>query len=219
MPQVTLTFDNGPDPDVTPEVLRTLRRRGLKATFFVIGEKLRDGRHLAAMAHAEGHWIGNHTLNHPVPLGQCQEPGQATREIEETERLIGDLAHPRRFFRPFANGGDLSSGLLNREAVEHLRAARHTVMLWYAVPRDWLYPSTWIGSALDQCTVRPHTVLVLYDLPTGAMAQLDRFISLALETGLDFTQDFPADCMPIVSGTVVDDLRRYMVVPGPNGAG
>ena len=50
---LTLSFDNGPEPEVTPRVLDALRRRGIKVTFFVIGEKLRDPerRRLTARAH------------------------------------------------------------------------------------------------------------------------------------------------------------------------
>src|ERR1700752_5263230 len=58
---LTLSFDNGPEPGVTPLVLDVLAERGIRTTFFVIGEKLSDGerRKLAARAHDEGHWIGN----------------------------------------------------------------------------------------------------------------------------------------------------------------
>ena len=78
---LTLTFDNGPEPGVTPRVLEILRERGIKATFFVIGEKLGDPerRRLAARAHDEGHWIGNHTFTHTVPLGQLHDPDAAQR--------------------------------------------------------------------------------------------------------------------------------------------
>src|SRR5215471_1694251 len=105
MTTITLTFDNGPDPEVTPQVLETLARHGLLATFFVVGEKLRDRRGLAERAHRAGHWIGNHTYNHIVPLGLSTAPGRAVAEITRTEALIGELAHPRRFFRPFGGGG------------------------------------------------------------------------------------------------------------------
>ena len=93
---LTLSFDNGPEPDVTPHVLDTLASRGIKATFFVIGEKLLDPerRRLAARAHHEGHWIGNHTFTHSVPLGQQRDPDSAEHEIGRTQGLIGDLAHP-----------------------------------------------------------------------------------------------------------------------------
>lgn len=124
MTKITLTFDNGPDPEVTPCVLKTLKTHDVRATFFVIGEKLRDRRHLSELARADGHWIGNHTYTHLVPLGQSRESGVALREIQSTDLLLGDLAHPRLFFRPFGNGGDLGSGLLNREAPRAIRRAQ-----------------------------------------------------------------------------------------------
>ena len=70
---VTLTFDNGPEPSVTPRVLDVLARRGVRTTFFVIGNKLltRDARACTERAHAEGHWIGNHTWTHSRPLGSA----------------------------------------------------------------------------------------------------------------------------------------------------
>ena len=69
---VTLTFDNGPEPSVTPRVLDVLARRGVRTTFFVIGNKLltRDARACTERAHAEGHWIGNHTWTHTRPLAR-----------------------------------------------------------------------------------------------------------------------------------------------------
>jgi hypothetical protein len=70
---LTLTFDNGPDPETTPFVLDVLARRSLRTTFFVVGHKLStlEGRRLARRAHEEGHWIGNHTWRHSVPV--CTE--------------------------------------------------------------------------------------------------------------------------------------------------
>ena len=75
---LTLSFDNGPEPEVTPGVLDTLARHGIKTTFFVIGEKLLDPqrRDLAVETHAEGHWIGNHTFTHSVPLGLQRDPNR-----------------------------------------------------------------------------------------------------------------------------------------------
>ena len=76
---VTLTFDNGPEPEVTPGVLDTLAAAGIKATFFVLGHKLAlpGRRALAERAAAEGHWIGNHTYTHSTPLGLCAAPDTA----------------------------------------------------------------------------------------------------------------------------------------------
>ena len=121
---LTLTFDNGPEPGVTPHVLNILREHGIKSTFFVIGEKLGDPerRRLAARAHDEGHWIGNHTFTHTVPLGQQPGAETAQNEIGRTQAAIGELAHPYRWFRPFGGGGNLDERLLKPSVVEYLTA-------------------------------------------------------------------------------------------------
>lgn len=210
MTTITLTFDNGPDPEVTPFVLETLRRHGILSTFFVLGDKLRDRRALAERAHAEGHWIGNHTYNHLVPLGLAVEPGAAASEIARTEELIGDLAHPRRFFRPFGNGGVIDRHLLNAEAVEYLTQGGYTCVLWNVIPRDWALPKGWVERALEMCFARPEALVVLHDLSTGAMAGLDRFIGAARDRGATFAQDFPASCIPIERGRLQAPIDRYI---------
>ena len=150
---LTLTFDNGPEPGVTPRVLDILRERGIKATFFVIGEKLGDPerRRLAARAHGEGHWIGNHTFTHTVPLGQQHDPETAQNEIGRTQAAIGDLAHANRWFRPFGGGGNLDERLLKPSVVEYLTHNKHSCVLWNAIPRDWDDPDGWVDRALEQC--------------------------------------------------------------------
>jgi peptidoglycan/xylan/chitin deacetylase (PgdA/CDA1 family) len=210
MTTITMTFDNGPDPDVTPEVLDTLRRHDIKSTFFVLGDKLRDRRKLAERARAEGHWIGNHTFNHIVPLGMSAENGTAVSEIALTQALISDLAHERRFFRPFGDGGLLDRRLLNREALDYLCREASTCVLWNVIPEDWARPETWVERALALCFEKEHAALVLHDLPTGAMGGLDRFISLAKELGATFQQNFPEDCVPIERGTMTQAIDAYV---------
>jgi peptidoglycan/xylan/chitin deacetylase (PgdA/CDA1 family) len=210
MTTITLSFDNGPDPEVTPLVLDILRLHDIRATFFVIGEKLRERRRLVELAHAEGHWIGNHTYNHLVPLGLCGEDGQAASEIERAQALIGNLGHPRRLFRPFGNGGKLGPRLLNKEALAHLERMGYTCVLWSAVPEDWIYPKGWVERALELCLAQDHALLVLHDLPTGAMARLDQFLRQAKENGASFSQDFPSDCVVMERGRLLRDIEPYM---------
>lgn len=209
-PKITLSFDNGPDPDVTPQVLSVLRRRDIKATFFVLGDKLRERRHLCERAHGERHWIGNHTYNHLVPFGMSVAPGRATIEIARTQQAIGDLSHERKLFRPYGGGGVLDKRLLNREAFEFLVDGGFTCVLWNAIPEDWKRPDEWAERALQQCCSQPETLLVLHDLSTGAMDHLDRFLGLAEDRGAIFHQDFPPACVPIERGAVLRPIGGYV---------
>lgn len=212
-PEVTLTFDNGPEPEVTPAVLELLRRRGVRATFFVIGRKLEDParRALAERAHAEGHWIGNHTYSHARPLGERRdEPGHAEAEIARAQALIGDLAHPDRLFRPVGGGGRLGPHLLSPEAQAHLQAHRYSCVLWTAVPGDWQDPEGWPDRAMDQCLAEQRPVLVLHDLPNGAMRHLDGFLGRLADAGARFRQDLPETCLPMRRGEVTGPIEAYV---------
>jgi len=209
--ELTLSFDNGPAPEATPGVIETLRRAGVAATFFVVGEKVAAGGFdLCARAHDAGHWIGNHTWSHSTPLGLCHGADLAEREIDRTQRLIGRLAHPHRWFRPFGGGGNLDRRLLNPDVLAHLATARFSCVLWNAVPRDWADPDGWVETALAQCAARHWTLMVLHDLPTGAMRHLPRFLDTVQERGGHFRQDFPPACVPILDGRVVRPVGNYV---------
>jgi peptidoglycan/xylan/chitin deacetylase (PgdA/CDA1 family) len=210
--EVTLTFDNGPEPAVTPRVLDVLGLTNVKATFFALGSKLADPerRAIAKRAYAEGHWIGNHTWSHSQPLGRISDPSRVISEIVETEGLINELAHPDHLFRPFGGGGEIGSHLLSAAAVDVLRKEKMTCVLWNAIPRDWEDPRGWAETALAQCLAQPWTLLVLHDLPTGAMGRLRIFIDRVLDHGGRFRQDFPAACVPIRRGEVVGEIGAYV---------
>lgn len=203
--KVTLSFDNGPEPEVTDRVLDVLRARRLRATFFVIGKKLTDParRARAQRAWAEGHWIGNHSLTHSTPLGERADRSGAAEEIGRAQELIGTLAHPHRLFRPFGGAGRLGRGLLNREAVDYLCAGGFTCVLWNCVPHDWEDTNGWVERALEQCRLQDWSLVVLHDLPTGAMVHLGRFIERLDEDGAEIVQDFPSSCIPILRGRLI----------------
>ena len=201
--KVTLTFDNGPWPGVTESVLDVLADRGVRSTFFVVGRQLRTARALAERAAGDGHWIGNHTMTHSVPLGDGADPDA---EIDATQDLIGDLGHASRWFRPFGRGGVLDERLLSTAAVEHLQAHGYSCVLWNSVPRDWEDPDAWIDMALADVEANEWTVVVLHDLPTGAMDRLPRFLDALDGRGAEIVQDFPDAVVPIRDGAVVGSL-------------
>ena len=82
---VALTFDDGPSPD-TLEILDFLRGENIKATFFLIGERVEKHPEIARRIAAEGHEIGNHSYSHPIFL-YCS-PTRTCRELEKTQEII-----------------------------------------------------------------------------------------------------------------------------------
>ena len=215
--KVTLSFDNGPQPGVTEHVLDVLAKERIRATFFVLGVHLADParRRLAEHAHAARHWIGNHTMTHGTPLGEITEAGRARREILDTQALLGALAHPDRLFRPFGGGGALGPHLLNEEAVDTLKQERMTCVLWNAIPRDFAEPDNWVERALEQCRAQPWTLLVLHDLPNGAMKHLKPFLRRLRAAGAAFAQEFPPDCVPMRRGVATPQLRDWTARRSP----
>jgi peptidoglycan/xylan/chitin deacetylase (PgdA/CDA1 family) len=86
---VALTFDDGPDPATTPALLELLARRGVRATFFCVGRRVREHPELAARIAAEGHLVENHTFEHHLAtnlFGHARlraDLGQAQAAIRE----------------------------------------------------------------------------------------------------------------------------------------
>ena len=85
-----------------------------------------------------------------------------------------------------------------------------TCVLWNAVPRDWEDPRGWAETALAQCLGQDWTLLVLHDLPTGAMGRLKIFIDRMRDHGAVFRQDFPKECVPLLRGEPVGELAPYI---------
>jgi peptidoglycan/xylan/chitin deacetylase (PgdA/CDA1 family) len=209
MTRLALSFDNGPWPGATDRVLDELARRGLAASFFVVGERLRapGGRRLAERTKAEGHLVGNHTLTHGAPLGERGDPIAERREIEEAQALLGDLAEPEKLFRP--NGkGRLGPHLLSPAAAEALRGGGYTVVTWSAVPRDW--EAGWVERALDMALGQPHGLMVLHDHHLAkAPETLPRFLDALERAGVEVVQEFPEACVPMRGGAArpgLDDI-------------
>lgn len=199
--KLTLTFDNGPTPGVTDKVLAALEARGLRATFFLVGEGLsRPGaRELAERAHEAGHWVGNHTMTHGLPLGERSDPVAEVAEIQLAQQALGPLSHEAKLFRP--NGrGQVGPHLLSRAALDHVVAGRYTVVLWDVYVRDVQDPAGWVDRALAAFADRDWSVLVVHDLPSGAMDHLPRLLDAVLAAGVEIVQDIPDHAVPVRCG-------------------
>lgn len=86
-----LTLDDGPDPVDTPAILALLRKHGVKATFFVIGENAARHPDLVRRIAAEGHQLGNHTQSHPQASFWCLGPLRTQREILRCQKTIENI--------------------------------------------------------------------------------------------------------------------------------
>lgn len=119
---VALTFDDGPDPRFTPDVLEILAEKKVKATFFVIGESVERFPGLVEQAVLEGHEIENHTYSHPE-LDES-EPVSFYEELIRCERVINRAAgRSPSYFRP-------PKRLYNNEVVKTAELNGYQVVLW-----------------------------------------------------------------------------------------
>ena len=124
-----LTFDDGPDPDGTPQVLDALDAAGVKATFFVVGEQLMRHHAIAREALARGHELALHGFEH---VRHDTLPGRMARD--DVARAVGtfEMACGRRprFFRP-------PYGLCNGETYAACQDLGLEVVYWSAWGLDW----------------------------------------------------------------------------------
>ncbi|HEX4246818.1 MAG TPA: polysaccharide deacetylase family protein [Pseudonocardia sp.] len=208
--KVTLTFDNGPTPGVTEDVLDVLERYGVRSTFFVIGQKLREHRALSQRASEAGHWVGNHTMTHSVQLADTDDPLAPEHEIGAAQAELGALAHPARLFRPYGRGGILDRRLISHAGLDYLRQHSYTCVLWNCVPHDWDDPGGWVERALADVAGRDWSLVVIHDLPTGAMDLLPRFLDGLDDLGAELVQEFPPECTPVERGRLVRPLAHLM---------
>jgi peptidoglycan/xylan/chitin deacetylase (PgdA/CDA1 family) len=210
--RVTLTFDNGPTPGVTDQVLDILAERSLRAIFFVVANRV-DGD---AAAHAlltrmvrDCHRVGNHSLTHGHPLGELSEQ-ETIAEIATAHDILREFTGEKSLFRPWGTEGRLDRRCLNRTAVNYLVSGKHTCVLWNSVPRDWADPIGWIDRALADVRTREHTLVVIHDLPSGAMDGLPRFLDELDRSGVAVTAELPTECVPIIGGRIVGAVDHLM---------
>ena len=97
--EIALTFDDGPDPRWTPQILKILKEKNAPATFFVIGENMEAWPSLVQREIADGYIVGSHTYTHPNIAAVSN--AQVSLELNLTQRLFQVITgHTMRFFRP-----------------------------------------------------------------------------------------------------------------------
>ena len=133
-PDVALTFDDGPDPRYTPQVLEALRQYQVKATFCVVGENARDHPDLIQAIVADGHTLCNHSWNHDVLLGK-RSPDAIHADLLRTNEAIRAAA-PNAHIVYFRQPG----GAWTYPVVSVAEALGMTPLHWTVDPDDWKAP-------------------------------------------------------------------------------
>jgi peptidoglycan/xylan/chitin deacetylase (PgdA/CDA1 family) len=98
--EVALTFDDGPDPNITPDILDLLGEQGVTATFFVVGRKAQRHPEITKRAFEEGHTVGCHDLSHSL-FSNFRMTGRMVREIGNANDIIAAIIRKRpALYRP-----------------------------------------------------------------------------------------------------------------------
>lgn len=172
--KIALTFDDGPHPILTPKILDILERYQVKATFFLVGENVKNYPNVVERILREGHELGNHTYTHDrIDLD----------EIEACEKAIYELTdYKTKLFRP-------PEGFINRSIKSASSALGYDIILWSIDTRDWAHtPPALICEKVINAISSGSIILmhdyISYNSPTPEA--LEELIPLVLNLGYRF---------------------------------
>jgi peptidoglycan/xylan/chitin deacetylase (PgdA/CDA1 family) len=150
---IAITFDDGPDPTFTPEVLAILRKHGITATFFLVGERVRRFPEFLRQIRNEGHDVGNHSdsWHRTIQTGN----DEFERDLLRAEQSL-ELRDAPKLFRP-------AGGLIRSEQIRLLRSHQYSVVLGSAYAFDPYRPPTkYIEWAITR-GLKEGAIIVLHD--------------------------------------------------------
>ncbi|WP_240795475.1 polysaccharide deacetylase family protein [Aquibacillus halophilus] len=183
--KVALTFDDGPDPRFTPQILDVLKEYNIKATFFVMGARAEAYPDLVKRIIEEGHIIGNHTYWHPNLVEEA-DINTLEREVTKTEATLAELiGYQTKLFRaPY--------GFLYNELVEKLANMNYTVVGWTVDSLDWQEapPEEIAYNVLSN--IHPGAIILMHDGAewegdrTNTIKSLRQIIPTLKDEGMEF---------------------------------
>lgn len=153
---IALTFDDGPDEVFTPQVLDILKKNDVKATFFVVGEKVEYNKELLKRQYDEGHEIGNHTFSHINVAKSSYD--KIEKEITDTQNAVKNVigVEPKVFRPPYR--------AMSKSVCDIIVSKRMNIILWSNLdPRDWSNPgvASIINTILTK--VQNGNIILLHD--------------------------------------------------------
>lgn len=198
---VALTYDDGPNPPYTEELLDVLAKHGVKATFFMIGNRMERHPETVHRVIAEGHQIGNHTYTHPL-LGLLP-PIAVKRQIERTDTLLQrfNITGQTVFRAPMLTRFLPVAWVLSKSDRPHISG---DVWSW-----DWTTQNPDRITARVLRETKPGSIVILHDGKaenrnanrSGTVAATDRIISALKQAGYRFVR--------------VSDVSEESEIPNP----
>jgi peptidoglycan/xylan/chitin deacetylase (PgdA/CDA1 family) len=189
--EVVLTFDDGPLPPYSNEILDILASQCVKVTYFMVGEMARAYPAVVRRVYEEGHTIGTHSEDHPTRFGQM--PVEKIRhEIDwgrsDVSAALGDPRYLAPFFR--------IPGLARSDVVESELAARGLIVFSSdTVADDWhrhIKPNQIIALAMRRLEALGEGILLLHDIHPATTAALPGLLQQLKDNGFHIVQVVPA---------------------------
>ena len=151
---VALTFDDGPSPTYTPQVLDILKKYGIKATFFQVGQSITYWPEVSRRVVQEGHRLANHSWNHPQ-LTHLSD-AEIRSQIQRTQDQIAKVGGSSICVRP-------PYGDQNQRVRNDIAGFNASTIMWNTDPGDWqgFSASTIVSRTLSQ--IQPGSIIVLHD--------------------------------------------------------
>ena len=176
-PKIALTFDDGPHQVYTPMLLDGLKERGVKATFFLIGENIEIGGNteIVKREQEEGHLIGNHTYSH-VEITRLENE-EAYKEIQKTNEIIENITGEKvEFMRP-----PFGAWQKNLEKKIHVLP-----VMWTVDPLDWATEN--VDEIVNKVVteVKENDIILLHDCYASSVKAALRIVDLLQAEGYTF---------------------------------
>jgi len=180
--KIAITFDDGPDEEITPKVLDALEKFGIKAAFFCVGKKISAHPELLKKMNELGHIVGNHTYSHSNWF-DFYSAKRMTRELEQTDKVIHDLVGEKvRFFRP-------PFGVTNPALAKAVKKINYITIGWDVRSLD-----TGKGKKADKIIARiirqlkPGSIILLHDKNPEIGLILEELVKYANDNGYEIVR-------------------------------
>lgn len=174
---VALTFDDGPSKSTTPEILDILNDKGIKATFFVLGSRVKAYPDIVLSLKNSGHEIANHSYSHPkLPEGSASS---IEKELEKTNDELAKLQIEPKWFRP--PYGSFNATVKNVAFENNMHS-----ILWSLDSKDWKRPSAEILKQRILSKVESGEVILLHDIHKSTLKALPGIIDALKAHGYTF---------------------------------